>query len=96
MKNLLLTLALSIPAIGFSQIDFVNYHKHMDSLDVKYSTDVYDMILVCQEYDISFRELKRKVDELYRKYQEDAVAIRNQYGFATTPNNRNKAWNKPR
>lgn len=94
MKQLLLTLALAIPAIGFSQIDHVNFHKHMDSLDVKYSADVYDMIIVCQEYDISFKELNRKVRELYREYNKDAVAIRNQYGFATTSNNRNKTWGK--
>lgn len=94
MKKLLLTLAVAIPTIGFGQIDFVNFHKHMDSLEVKYSKDVYDLALLCQEYDISFREFNRKWNLLYRQYNADAINIRHRYGFITTRGNKNKSWTR--
>ena len=94
MRKLLLTLALIVPTIGFSQIDFVNFHKHMDSLEVKYTDDVYELALLCQEHDISFREFNRKWSLLYREYTSDTRIVRNRFGFPTTSNNRNKTWRR--
>ena len=94
MKKLLLTLSVLVPAIGFGQIDFVNFHKHQDSLEVKYTEDVYNLTLLCQEHDISFREFSRKFNLLYQGYLDDSRVVRNRFGIPTSRLNKNKSWTR--